>query len=171
MKIDISDIIKNQGASLDIFFNEKIPESDNKAFNCVFDRPVKFTGTLENNGGELLLQADLDTVYSSACDRCAEPMESQIALKVEEEIVTGDKAEADEIYVYDGKYLDIGKIIMDNILLKLPMKQLCKSTCKGLCPKCGCNLNEKQCNCGDGDANMHFGVLKNIFNNSGKNGQ
>lgn len=167
MKIDISDIIKNQGVSLDIFFEEQIPEFDNIAYDCVFDRPVKLAGTLENNGGELTLQADLDTAYSSSCDRCAEPVEGKISLRVEEEIITGDKAEADEIYVLGGKYLDIDKIIMDNIVLKLPMKQLCKSTCRGLCPRCGCNLNERQCNCKDDFANVHFGVLKNIFDNSG----
>jgi uncharacterized protein len=167
MKIDISDIIKNQGASLDIFFEEKIPAADNVAYNCVFDRPVKFAGTLENNGGELELLANLDTEYSTACDRCAEPVERQISLKVEEEIVTGDKAEADEIYILGGKYLDIDKIIMDNILLKLPMKQLCKSECKGLCPRCGCDLNKQRCNCKNEEGNMHFGVLKNIFDDSG----
>lgn len=168
MKIDISEIIKNQGASLDIFFEEKIPEADNVAYNCVFDKPVKFTGTLENNGGELELLADLETGYSTSCDRCTKPIERNISLRVAEEIVTGDKAEADEIYILGGKYLDIDKIIMDNILLKLPMKQLCKSECKGLCPRCGCDLNKLQCDCKDEDTNMHFGVLKNIFDTSGK---
>ncbi len=48
---------------------------------------------------------------------------------------------------YDGEELDITEDIRDMVILSLPMKPLCSDTCKGLCPKCGTNLNEEKCNC------------------------
>ena len=43
--------------------------------------------------------------------------------------------------------IDITKDVRDYSLLAIPMKKLCKEDCKGLCAKCGKNLNEGNCNC------------------------
>ncbi|MBD3264802.1 MAG: hypothetical protein GF375_06845 [Candidatus Omnitrophica bacterium] len=47
------------------------------------------------------------------------------------------------------KFLDIDKDIREEILLNFPLKVLCSSKCKGLCPGCGANLNIEACKCRD----------------------
>jgi uncharacterized protein len=46
-----------------------------------------------------------------------------------------------------GDKVDLGKEIKDYILLEMPLNPLCKTSCEGLCPTCGENLNLTQCNC------------------------
>ncbi len=48
----------------------------------------------------------------------------------------------------DAPIIDLNPDIRDEIMLDYPIKPLCKPDCKGLCPKCGKNLNEEKCNCG-----------------------
>jgi uncharacterized protein len=44
--------------------------------------------------------------------------------------------------------IDLDPDTRQEIILDYPMKPLCKPNCKGLCPKCGKNLNEGGCSCG-----------------------
>ena len=53
----------------------------------------------------------------------------------------------DEYIVCEGDALDMNEVAVSDLLLELPSKILCKEDCKGLCMKCGCNLNETQCDC------------------------
>ena len=43
--------------------------------------------------------------------------------------------------------LDITDDIRGEIILEYPLRLLCKQDCKGLCPRCGKNLNEGDCGC------------------------
>ncbi|MCL4426233.1 MAG: DUF177 domain-containing protein [Firmicutes bacterium] len=54
---------------------------------------------------------------------------------------------SEDLLPFDGLSLEIGEVLRDRILLSLPMKPLCSPDCRGLCPVCGTNLNEKTCNC------------------------
>lgn len=53
-------------------------------------------------------------------------------------------------YQVDGQeqYLDLDTDIREELILEYPLQPLCKSDCKGLCPKCGKSLNEGGCSCG-----------------------
>ena len=53
----------------------------------------------------------------------------------------------DEFIVAENYRVDIDEIALSDLLLELPTKLLCKDDCKGLCPVCGCDLNESECNC------------------------
>ena len=55
--------------------------------------------------------------------------------------------DVDELSFIDGYMLDEDKLIMDEIVVALPTKVLCKEDCKGLCLRCGANLNEGECGC------------------------
>lgn len=43
--------------------------------------------------------------------------------------------------------IDLNPDIRDEIILDYPMRPLCSIDCKGLCQRCGKNLNEGKCNC------------------------
>jgi len=49
-----------------------------------------------------------------------------------------------------------------NLLTSLPLQVLCRPACRGLCPHCGQNLNEKDCGCPQGDADPRFAVLRQL---------
>jgi len=46
------------------------------------------------------------------------------------------------------QFVDITKDIREEVILDYPVKFLCKPDCRGLCPKCGKDLNSGDCGCG-----------------------
>ncbi|MCH5157002.1 MAG: DUF177 domain-containing protein [Clostridiales bacterium] len=94
------------------------------------------------------------------CDKCLTEVSTQITLPFDQVFFKDSSVEEDG-YVYSGSRLDLTKAICDEIVLSLPSSLLCKEGCLGLCPKCGVNLNERQCDCDTSRENA-FSVLKNI---------
>ena len=86
------------------------------------------------------------------CDRCLEPVRTEIE----------DEEEKDYI---DGYNLDVDKLVFGEILLLIPGKTLCKEDCKGLCLRCGANLNEGECGCDRESLDPRMSVFKDILNN------
>ena len=43
--------------------------------------------------------------------------------------------------------IDLKNTLLEILLVEIPLKKLCTSLCKGLCSKCGLNLNHKVCSC------------------------
>ncbi len=90
------------------------------------------------------------------CSRCLDDVVVPAEIDVERFIdlsknINDIKDESDEYEDYSGYIrgteLDVDAFISCEILSSLPMKVLCKDDCKGLCPKCGKNLNHGACNC------------------------
>lgn len=56
---------------------------------------------------------------------------------------------ADEVNeeTYSGKTIDLDPVVREQLLLALPGYPVCQESCKGLCPVCGTNLNERDCGC------------------------
>jgi len=52
-----------------------------------------------------------------------------------------------EIGFYEGPGLFLADVIKEQVLLALPLKVICQSDCRGLCPNCGANLNHEECRC------------------------
>ena len=94
------------------------------------------------------------------CDRCLTKVRDAIAIDFDQ-IFYKDSSDDEDAYVYTDSKLDITKAISDEIALGLPTNLLCSPDCKGLCPKCGANLNEQQCNCDTARDNA-FSILKNL---------
>lgn len=165
MKIDVSSIVKINGASLDVKFDQVLDDLNNFDSGFVFNGAVKFEGVLTNAGGVLKLNGDLKVSYSVKCGRCVKDIEDSLELKVREDIIEGGEAADVDAYTYMDNYILLDSILKDNIILNLPVKRVCDENCKGLCPRCGTNLNEKTCDCKDDNINPQMEVLKKFFDN------
>lgn len=165
MKIDVSEILKMEGASLEVKFEGSLDELNSLSSDVKFEDSVNFIGRLENNNGILKLNGKLRVDYTTLCFRCLIEVKSCLDLIVNENFATSDKLENIEAYTYEGKFIELDKMLIDNIVLNIPMKQLCTEECKGLCQRCGNNMNDKSCDCKDDDINPNLEVLKNYFKN------
>ena len=63
---------------------------------------------------------------------------------------------------YEGETVDCDPLIYEQIVLQIPMKALCREDCRGLCPRCGANLNLSSCSCPDRDVDERLAVLKKL---------
>lgn len=122
---------------------------------------------VDNN--ELVLNLDIDYEYTKPCDRCLKEVTNYDSIEYSGNLVNNIPSEDDErfdenadyILMEDGK-IAICKLVRELVLLSIPMKNLCDENCKGLCPKCGQDLNEGQCDCDTDDIDIRFSVLKDL---------
>jgi len=106
------------------------------------------------------------------CARCLEPLEHVVAeafdalYRPQGVDAHGDEASISraetEIGYYQGEGLLLEDVLKEQILLALPVKQVCKDDCKGLCPHCGRNLNVESCNCVIAMADPRWADLEDI---------
>ena len=127
---------------------------------------------LENTGGEFRVQGKYTVTLEADCDRCLAltrfPLEKtfdlfyrpQPADLVADEIKI-DEGEA-EIGFYEGLGLELADLIKEQILLALPMQRVCSEKCKGICPVCGANRNEVDCQCHVKPADDRWKALENL---------
>ncbi len=121
---------------------------------------------------DIRIQGDLATAVEIACARCLEPVTRPVTREFEllyrpqgsdagrEEISVTD-AEA-EIGYYRGEGIELTDILREQILLAVPMKVVCREECKGLCPRCGQNLNQGACHCSEPVADPRWDALKGL---------
>lgn len=108
-------------------------------------------------------------VLDIPCDRCLEPVSTRIDFEVNtavdmEELAEGGEEREEKDYI-DGYNLDVDRLVFDEILLSMPGKTLCREDCKGLCLKCGANLNIAECGCDRSVTDPRMSVFKDILNN------
>jgi uncharacterized protein len=63
---------------------------------------------------------------------------------------------------YHGHELDLTPAVREQILLSLPSAPLCDEECKGLCPRCGKDLNDGECGCDRTVMDPRWAALKGI---------
>jgi uncharacterized protein len=118
------------------------------------------------------LEMAIDTVFRLECCRCLEvialPINSEIkyTLAPFKEGVDEENPESlDEDFnfgYYKDDEIDFDPIVVEQILMQIPMKPLCKEDCRGICPDCGVDLNESNCQCRQESGHPGFAALKNF---------
>jgi DUF177 domain-containing protein len=72
------------------------------------------------------------------------------------------KVEDLEFSYYDGEEVDLTPLIREQTLLALPTRPLCREDCRGLCPRCGANLNQGDCGCPTEAGDPRLSVLRSL---------
>lgn len=163
MKIDISNILKANGISLNVEFNDIVEGLDQIDDELVFNNPVDFKGIFVNIGGIIKMEGRIKTSYMAKCSRCLADFAKEIDIEVKEEFVPQEELKDDDVYYYQAKSIELDKVLRDNIILSLPAKQVCSEECKGFCPVCGANLNKESCNCKKEEIDPRMQALKDFF--------
>ncbi len=120
----------------------------------------------------ILAKCTLHTEIELTCSRCLSLFNCPLTLNIEEEyfpvtdIVTGAPLPLPDepgCFTIDGhNILDLTEAIRQYALLAIPMKPLCREDCAGLCPTCGCNLNEAPCNCPPKPVDLRWSELSKL---------
>ncbi len=137
-----------------------------------FAGPVAWSVDVTNTGEALLVMGTAKATAATDCARCLDEVAYDLEGDIEGYFVMGgEEAEAPEDLEGDefaclpeDHIIDLVPLIEQALLLELPLVPLCDDDCKGLCPRCGANLNEGPCACADeaaGEDNP-FAALKNL---------
>lgn len=119
--------------------------------------PLEVRATAEMVEDQIRISGELHTRLEMVCARCLEPVQEEVdrefdlcyrpldvVAKEEELRLDGEET---EIGFFTGDGLFLADVLAEQVLLAIPMKVICRSDCRGLCPLCGANLNSDECRC------------------------
>lgn len=144
--------------------------------DCEIINVSPLTLKIENIGkGKALVCGQAELKCTLPCDRCLQPVEVELKLDFTRELLApevlaesagteeGQDLLEDQTFLKDYE-LSIEELVEEELHLNWPGKVLCKEDCKGICQKCGKNLNQGDCDCEDFTPDIRFANLMDIFN-------
>ncbi|MGH7700811.1 MAG: YceD family protein [Gemmatimonadales bacterium] len=130
---------------------------------AALSEPVRVAGRLQTAGeGRFYWRGSLRTVVAAQCRRClgavAVPVAAQVGALFSRE---PDGAEDAETYPVgpEATEIDLRPAVREELILALPQYVLCREDCRGLCPRCGKDLNAGPCGCPDPGADARWSAL------------
>lgn len=141
---------------------------------CRFPTPVETQMRLVLERDLITVEGVVQTTVQQACSRCLElfdqPIRRRFTLRYSREIPAdvhaGDgeevalTAEQIGLVYFKGEHIDLRDAVQEQVVLALPFKPLCRDECKGLCARCGADLNHGPCGCGAEVIENPFAVLR-----------
>ena len=147
--------------------------------------PVELSLSATKHGDRVALKGHVKASLEVPCSRCLEPYRVPVDASVDlmyypstDPIATakpartspkdddegGEEVKEDDLGVsfYSGDAIDLEQLMREQFYLALPMKPLCTTDCKGLCPLCGINRNRETCSCESTWVDPRFEVLKHL---------
>ena len=169
MQIHLSDIIESEGKVVQITPELELDKISFQLgeYQLIDKTPVSLT--IANTGNKVLeLTGNGSVTVGIPCDRCLETVAVEIPLEFKKKL---DMKLSDEERVNDldessyltGMNLDVDRLVYLEVLICWPLKVLCKEDCKGICSRCGKNLNEGPCGCKEEPKDPRMAAISDIF--------
>ena len=149
MLLGLSEIMDRPGAS--VAFSTSVDLSDLcYGVSYPVTEPVIAEGMVRNTAGVLVMKGDIRTTIHGTCDRCAGDFDRDVHIPIDVVLVTemaNEENEDEWVFPLEGDSADLDDIVRTVFVLNLDSKLLCSEDRKGLCHRCGKNLNNGPCNC------------------------
>ena len=163
MLLGLSKIIDSPGSS--VAFSTSVDLSDLRyGVSYPVSEPVLAQGTVRNTAGVLLMKGSITTTIHGVCDRCAGDFHRKIDFPIDVVLVTelsNEENEDEWVFPLEGDSADLDDIVRTVFVLNLDSKLLCRDDCKGICHRCGKNLNDGPCQC-EKELDPRFAALKQL---------
>ena len=164
MRLDLSSIIDRPGESIDFSVSVDLSDLVYGASNPVSES-VLAAGSVRNTAGVLVMKGMISTCIHGICDRCATDFDRQMEIPIDVVLVTelaNEENEDEWVFHLEADAADLEDIVRTVFVLNMDSKLLCKEDCKGLCCRCGKNLNDGPCGC-QKELDPRFAALKQLL--------
>lgn len=134
-----------------------------------FPSPMKVSGEITNTAGYMRMTLTMSVDYEAQCARCLAPVTGEFTLDLEKTVAPRDllgdldESKLDEFAIIEDGFLDMDEQLLEQLEMEFPMRFLCREDCKGLCPKCGKNLNEGECDCDHTEIDPRMEPLRKLL--------
>ena len=162
--VELADIDPDSGLELELRFplSELFEEEDDLEPEGELEASLR----LQITGDDVYVTGTASGSVKLQCGRCLESYSQRLGGKLAVPYLPegGDGVEEDEedVYIYQGDSIDLCGMLREQLLLTLPINQVCDEECKGLCPKCGIDLNKGDCDCPKKDVDDRLAVLAKL---------
>lgn len=150
-----------------VSFDYQVDLSDTSIFGQeIFKNPVSIRGEITNHLGIIKLFCKCETTLTTECGRCLKPISPVFELTIDQILSTEPTDDFDDTFVILTDRLDLDEIVIPAIILEVDMNYLCSQDCKGLCSKCGTDLNEGECKCDTRIIDPRLAVLQKLLDDN-----
>ncbi len=164
MRLALTEIMHTPGAT--VSFSESVDLSDLQYGTCYpVSEPVHISGTVRNTADVLVMKGMITTRIHGVCDRCATDFDQDVEIPVDVVLVeelSNEDSEDEWVFPLEADTADLEEIARTVFVLNLDSKLLCKPDCKGLCCRCGKNLNDGPCTC-EKELDPRFAALRQLL--------
>lgn len=169
MVIDLTDILQNEGKIREITAEIDMDSVSSRlgSFPIVRKSPVSLRLTNEGKR-KIRLEGSAEITVQIPCDRCLKETERTLPLEFERELDMNSTPEEraedlEEQAFLEGCSLNLDCLIRGEILISWPMKVLCREDCRGICSRCGADLNLGDCECGRTELDPRMARFLDVF--------
>ena len=172
MKLDLRPLLAGDRL---LAFDYELPltvDPDNSAsflWGVSFPSPMKVKGDITNTAGYMRMRLSMSVEYSAECARCLAPVTDSFSLNLEKTVATKevlsdvDEDRLDDYAIIENGFLDMDEQLMEQLEMEFPVRILCREDCRGLCQRCGKNLNEGECDCDTREIDPRMEPLRKLL--------
>lgn len=168
MIVELAEVISCEGLEMSRQVEIELESFDSRLGRFPIVKKEPFAIRFANEGSQrLLIQGETELTIAIPCDRCLETTSQVFRLTMDKEIdLTNERDEMrmEEMDFMAGTSLDVDQLIFGEILVSWPMKVLCREDCKGICKRCGANLNLTECQCPKAELDPRMAAIQDVFN-------
>ena len=163
MVIDLKHIFVKDNSSMSIGSALDLSDVDYMG-SYPLKEPVEINGTISNSASLVRLEAEISYEFNAPCDRCGHETVRKHIVAVSKSLASSiEGEESDTILIVPDMQLNLDELIYTEVITSLPMKHLCKENCKGICSKCGKNLNDGECGCNTREIDPRLAALAELL--------
>lgn len=164
MQLKLSNLFNQAEEKIDIDYHLILEDFEYNTYKPLTNG-VDIKGSAYQRVGVVYLDLTVSFVFSGVCDRCADEITKNYCFDLHKILVQkmeNDDDDFDDYIIVENQNLDLDELIWEELVLFLPAKMLCNEDCKGLCQKCGKNLNKEKCDCKK-DIDPRLEALSNLL--------
>ncbi len=172
MKLDLRPLLAGERL-LEIAYELKLDtdptDTASILYGVSFPSPMKVKGEVTNTAGYMRMHLYAELDYVASCARCLSEIKGSFSFELEKtvaprEILSGlDEDKLDDYAIIEDGFLDADEQLTEQLEMEFPLRFLCREDCKGLCQRCGRNLNDGECNCAKGEIDPRLAPLQKLL--------
>ena len=172
MKLDLRPLLAGERLlTFDYELSLDIDPEDTTSFlyGVSFPSPMKVVGDITNTAGYMRMSLEMSVEYEAECARCLSPVSGKFSLDLEKTVAPRsllldlDEDKLDDYAIIEDGFLDMDEQLRAQLEMEFPVRFLCHDDCKGLCQRCGKNLNEGKCECPEKEIDPRLAPLQEIL--------
>ncbi len=172
MKLDLRPLLAGERLlTFDYELSLDIDPEDTTSFlyGVSFPSPMKVAGDITNTAGYMRMRLEMSVDYEAECARCLSPVSGKFSLDLEKTVAPRnllldlDEDKLDDYAIIEDGFLDMDEQLRAQLEMEFPVRFLCHDDCKGLCQRCGKNLNEGKCSCPEKEIDPRLAPLQEIL--------
>lgn len=165
MIIDLKHIFVTDNSSLPIEYSLDMSDLEFMG-EYPLKKPVTIRGLISNKASLVRFEASIVYTFEAPCDRCGVATKREHTLTLDKSLAASiEGEESDTILITPDMKLDLDELVYSETVVSLPMKHLCSEECRGICFKCGKNLNEGDCGCPKKEIDPRLAALAQLLDN------